>query len=150
MLQRMLVVTTPFLLHGILSSYPPNQPTNQTMHHSAILQAICLLLLASVASAQFQFFDQFFGGQQQQQQQQQSQGHQDNPSDSSWYKQTWESCKILSRPRECLDTSLRTLLCIKANKYDVYSAMLELFMSRNAGLRALPAPLSVSIRGGGR
>jgi len=59
------------------------------MHQFRILQAICLFFFASLASAQFQFFDQFFGGQQQQQRG--GQGSQNAASDSSWYQQTWDS-----------------------------------------------------------
>jgi len=47
-----------------------------------------LILFAGLASAQFQFFDQFFhGGQQQQQAPQEKQNV---PSDSNWYRQNWE------------------------------------------------------------
>lgn len=45
-------------------------------------------LCASLAAAQFQFFDQFFGGQQGGQQQQQ--GSQNVASDSNWYASTWD------------------------------------------------------------
>lgn len=50
------------------------------------------LLLASVAQAQFQFFEHMFGGgggggpRQARQE-----DHQDGPSDSSWYQDKWEN-----------------------------------------------------------
>jgi|ERR1711939_298154 len=46
-----------------------------------------LLVLAGLATAQFQFFEQFFQGGQQAQGQQEKQNV---PSDSSWYRQNWE------------------------------------------------------------
>jgi hypothetical protein len=47
-----------------------------------------VVLLVGLASAQFQFFDQFFhGGHQQQQAPQEKQNV---ASDSNWYRQTWE------------------------------------------------------------
>ena len=48
-----------------------------------------LALFTAVASAQFQFFDQFFQGQQQQQQGQQEK--QNVASDSSWFQQNWQA-----------------------------------------------------------
>ncbi|KAM0795674.1 hypothetical protein BDR22DRAFT_893917 [Usnea florida] len=55
-----------------------------------------LCSLASLASAQFQFFEQMFnqGGQQQQQHHQQQ--PQNVASDSEWYQRTYESGTILS------------------------------------------------------
>lgn len=50
-----------------------------------------LLLLVSVAQAQFNFFDQMFGGGEQQQRQQQR--SQNSPSDSSRYQQMWSGGK---------------------------------------------------------
>ncbi|KAE9364215.1 hypothetical protein N431DRAFT_388187 [Stipitochalara longipes BDJ] len=47
------------------------------------------LLLFSVASAQFQFFEQMFQGGQQQQRQE----PQNVPSDSSWYQQNYDSAR---------------------------------------------------------
>jgi hypothetical protein len=52
----------------------------------ALLSAF--LLLFSLASAQFQFFEQMFQGGQQQQQRQEPQNV---PSDSSWYQQNYEN-----------------------------------------------------------
>jgi hypothetical protein len=49
-----------------------------------------LLLLVSVAQAQFNFFDQMFGGGEQQRQQQRSQK---SPSDSDRYQQMWNGGK---------------------------------------------------------
>lgn len=46
-----------------------------------------LLVFAGLATAQFQFFEQFFHGGQQAQTQQEKQNV---PSDSSWYRQNWE------------------------------------------------------------
>ncbi|KAK5271966.1 Long chronological lifespan protein 2, partial [Exophiala xenobiotica] len=46
-----------------------------------------LLVLAGLATAQFQFFEQFFQGGQQPQGQPEKQNV---PSDSSWYRQNWE------------------------------------------------------------
>jgi hypothetical protein len=51
-----------------------------------------LLLFLSVASAQFQFFEQMFQGGQQQQRQE----PQNMPSDSSWYQQNYDNGKITS------------------------------------------------------
>lgn len=48
-------------------------------------------LLASVAQAQFNFFDQMFGGNQQQAQQ--NQGPQNAPSDSVRYQKMWQQCE---------------------------------------------------------
>ena len=45
------------------------------------------VLLAGLASAQFQFFEQFFNPGQQTQGTQQKQNV---PSDSNWYRQNWE------------------------------------------------------------
>ncbi|KAJ4510786.1 Long chronological lifespan protein 2 [Exophiala dermatitidis] len=47
-----------------------------------------ILLFVGLATAQFQFFEQFFQGGQQGQQA--SQDKQNVPSDSSWYRQNWE------------------------------------------------------------
>jgi hypothetical protein len=47
-----------------------------------------LLLLFTLANAQFQFFEQMFQGGQQQQQRQEPQNM---PSDSSWYQQNYEN-----------------------------------------------------------
>ncbi|EXJ60483.1 hypothetical protein A1O7_04636 [Cladophialophora yegresii CBS 114405] len=47
-----------------------------------------VLLLMGLASAQFQFFDQFFHGSHQQQQAPQEK--QNVASDSSWYRSNWE------------------------------------------------------------
>ncbi|RVX66445.1 Long chronological lifespan protein 2 [Exophiala mesophila] len=47
---------------------------------------VTLLLFLSVASAQFQFFEQFFQGGQQQA----APEKQNVPSDSNWYRQNWE------------------------------------------------------------
>ncbi|KAI1157451.1 hypothetical protein F5B18DRAFT_645038 [Nemania serpens] len=55
--------------------------------YPAAFSALLLPLLASLAQAQFGFFDQMFGGQQQQQQQQQQQNV---PSDSSIYQNNFE------------------------------------------------------------
>lgn len=46
-----------------------------------------LVLFLGLATAQFQFFEQFFQGGQQAQGQQEKQNV---PSDSSWYRQNWE------------------------------------------------------------
>lgn len=53
-----------------------------------------LLLLASVAQAQFQFFEHMFGGGGggQRQARQQAEPH-DGPSDPSWYQNEWENGK---------------------------------------------------------
>ena len=56
----------------------------------ALLSA--LLLFLSVASAQFQFFEQMFQGGQQQQRHE----PQNVPSDSSWYQQNYDNGKITS------------------------------------------------------
>jgi hypothetical protein len=60
-----------------------------------------LLVLAGLATAQFQFFEQFFQGGQQPQGQQEKQNV---PSDSSWYRQNWEGGQYI-RPfdRGCCD-----------------------------------------------
>ncbi|KAJ5958769.1 uncharacterized protein N7479_005919 [Penicillium vulpinum] len=50
-----------------------------------------LLLLVSVAQAQFNFFDQMFGGGEQQQRQQQR--SQNAPSDSDRYQQMWNGAQ---------------------------------------------------------
>ncbi|KXG50120.1 uncharacterized protein PGRI_060870 [Penicillium griseofulvum] len=50
-----------------------------------------LLLLVSVAQAQFNFFDQMFGGGEQQQRQQQR--SQNVPSDSDRYQQMWSGAQ---------------------------------------------------------
>jgi hypothetical protein len=47
-------------------------------------------LLASVAQAQFNFFEQMFGGNQGQERQQQNQN---SPSDSSRYQKAWDGCE---------------------------------------------------------
>ena len=54
-----------------------------------------LLLLASVAQAQFQFFEQMFGGGGPGHGRQQ-QAPQDGPSDPSWYQNKWENGEIES------------------------------------------------------
>lgn len=54
-----------------------------------------LLLLASVAQAQFQFFEHMFGGGGPGQGREQ-QAPQDGPSDPSWYQNKWENGKIES------------------------------------------------------
>ncbi|OQV00464.1 hypothetical protein CLAIMM_05954 isoform 2 [Cladophialophora immunda] len=46
-----------------------------------------VLFLAGIASAQFQFFEQFFHGGQQNQA---AQEKQNVPSDSNWYRQNWD------------------------------------------------------------
>lgn len=51
------------------------------------------LLLATVAQAQFQFFEHMFGGGGGGQRQARQEGHQDGPSDSSWYQDKWENGK---------------------------------------------------------
>lgn len=56
------------------------------MPRNLILLSVFLLLL-SVASAQFQFFEQMFQGGQQQQRQE----PQNVPSDSSWYQQNYDN-----------------------------------------------------------
>ena len=56
------------------------------------LLASLLLSLATLTTAQFQFFEQMFqGGGQQQQQQQRQQQPQNVASDSEWYQRTYES-----------------------------------------------------------
>ena len=50
------------------------------------------LLLATVAQAQFQFFEHMFGGGGPRQARQED--HQDGPSDSSWYEDRWENGKF--------------------------------------------------------
>ena len=71
------------------------------------------LLLAGLASAQFQFFEQFFQGGQQQQA---SQEKQNAPSDSNWYRQNWAAGKLffsLARAWfEAIFAGLFTILCI--------------------------------------
>lgn len=52
------------------------------------------LLLASVAQAQFQFFEHMFGGGGPRQAQQQQQAR-DGPSDPSWYQEKWENSMIV-------------------------------------------------------
>ncbi|KAL1957046.1 hypothetical protein VTO42DRAFT_6423 [Malbranchea cinnamomea] len=49
---------------------------------------IGLLILATTARAQFQFFEQMFGGGRQQEQEQEDQ--QNVPSDSAWYQRTYD------------------------------------------------------------
>lgn len=49
-----------------------------------------LFLLASVAQAQFNFFEQMFGGNQGQERQQQNQN---SPSDSTRYQKAWDQCE---------------------------------------------------------
>lgn len=51
------------------------------------------LLLATVAQAQFQFFEHMFGGGGGPRQARQE-DHQDGPSDSSWYEDRWENGKF--------------------------------------------------------
>lgn len=58
------------------------------MLHTWIRTLVALLLLASVAHAQFQFFEHMFGGGRQEHQQQAAQNE---PSDSSRYQNMWES-----------------------------------------------------------
>ena len=52
-----------------------------------------LVLMVSVAQAQFNFFDHMFNGNQQQQQHQQ--GSQNVPSDSGRYQNQWRQCKLM-------------------------------------------------------
>lgn len=59
-----------------------------------------LLLLVSVAHAQFQFFEQMFGGGGGRQEQQRA--SQNVPSDSSRYQSMWESCTYLRAPPHVL------------------------------------------------
>lgn len=59
-----------------------------TMIQSWIKSLWALLLLASVAQAQFQFFENMFGGGHQHERAQQE--TQNVPSDSSWYQKTWD------------------------------------------------------------
>ncbi len=60
-----------------------------------------LLVLAGLATAQFQFFEQFFQGGQQAQGQQEKQNV---PSDSSWYRQNWEGGQYIHPfVRDCCD-----------------------------------------------
>lgn len=54
-----------------------------------------LVLMVSVAQAQFNFFDHMFNGNQQQQHHQQ--GSQNVPSDSSRYQNQWRQCKLMGR-----------------------------------------------------
>lgn len=57
------------------------------MQLPAMLSALVLLLFASLAQAQFQFFEQMFGGGGGQQQAQ----PQNMPSDSAWYQTQYEA-----------------------------------------------------------
>jgi hypothetical protein len=56
-----------------------------------ILSILSTLLLFSLASAQFQFFEQMFQGQGGHQQQHHRQEPQNVPSDSKWYQQNYEN-----------------------------------------------------------
>lgn len=59
-----------------------------------------LFLLASVAQAQFQFFEQMFGGGGPRQQQ----PAQDEPSDPSWYQKNWENGEFMSALMDYLES----------------------------------------------
>ncbi|RMZ81562.1 hypothetical protein DV737_g2462, partial [Chaetothyriales sp. CBS 132003] len=63
------------------------------MRLPSFLSLLSLLLLPALASAQFQFFDNFFQQQQQGGQQRQSSSQQNVPSDSAWYQQTYDSAR---------------------------------------------------------
>jgi hypothetical protein len=65
----------------------------------AVAALLSFFLLLPAVTAQFQFFGDFFG------QQGQQQGHQQEKqnvaSDSSWYRQTWETGKPFKNSRHC-------------------------------------------------
>jgi len=66
------------------------------MFSNLIKSLWALLLLASMAQAQFQFFEHMFGGGGgggQRQARQQAEPH-DGPSDPSWYQHEWENGKL--------------------------------------------------------
>lgn len=62
-----------------------------------------LLLLVSVAHAQFQFFEQMFGGGGGRQEQQRA--SQNVPSDSSRYQSMWEGCTYSKPSQSCTPAS---------------------------------------------
>jgi hypothetical protein len=64
------------------------------MLRSFVATLWALVLLVSVAQAQFNFFEHMFGANQQQQQHQQ--GSQNVPSDSGRYQNMWRQGKLLS------------------------------------------------------
>lgn len=74
------------------------------MYRVATLWA--LLVLASLAQAQFQFFEHMFGGGHQQQQHHRPQEGQNVPSDSSWFRNNWEA-------GEWPSNMFRAVLCTK-------------------------------------
>lgn len=64
-----------------------------------------LFLLASMAQAQFQFFEQMFGGGGGPRQQQPAQ---DEPSDPSWYQKNWENGEFGSAFMDYLESYANT------------------------------------------
>jgi len=64
-----------------------------------VVAALLSFFLLPAVTAQFQFFGDFFGQQGQQQGHQQE--RQNVASDSSWYRQTWESGKHFKNSRAC-------------------------------------------------
>jgi hypothetical protein len=65
----------------------------------AVAALLSFFLLLPAVTAQFQFFGDFFGQQGQQQAHQQEK--QNVGSDSSWYRQTWETGKHFKNSRTC-------------------------------------------------
>ena len=70
----------------------------------AVAALLSFFLLLPAVTAQFQFFGDFFG------QQGQQQGHQQEKqnvaSDSSWYRQTWETGKPFKNSKTLLELHL--------------------------------------------
>lgn len=66
---------------------PSDDTSLDKMQFATMLSALGLLLFASLAQAQFQFFEQMFGGGGGQQQAQ----PQNMPSDSEWYQTQYEA-----------------------------------------------------------
>lgn len=77
-----------------------------------------LLLLASVAQAQFQFFEHMFGGGSQQERAQPD--SQNVPSDSSRYQRQWESGKLFASLSHANANHIITGSTV-ANVYNSYS-----------------------------
>jgi len=120
---------------------------------------LVLVILPSLATAQFQFFNNLFEGQQQQPQEKQNVG-----SDSGWYQQVVENgmygvLASASQPAEASMTATlisyppATLLLVYriADTYSLGSTLHALPLSQHLSLRPFPAPLSLRIsRSGGQ
>ena len=106
---------------------------------------LALLLLASAAQAQFNFFDQMFGGGGEQERDDHDQRN--VPSDSAWYQKNYENGNFQSCQRSILCCLLRSFpesAERTANHCLCSSALFEISLPRNTSLRPLPSPLSLS------